>query len=127
MVDDKAGFGTRYFFYVFSFNVIDFYFFLTFAFGVVGSQASGFLEGLVGEFFSFGFDNDVGAGESFGMEPPVAAVCELEGDFFVLEVVFSHVDIETVSGAVVEGFAFIFDFFLRGFSSDIAGLDKFFL
>ena len=38
------------------------------------------------------------------MEPPVISGCELESQLIILEIVFSHIDIKTVTGYVVERF-----------------------
>ena len=44
----------------------------------------------------------MGAGDSLRVKPPVAAVGKLEVEFFVLVVVFSDIDMESVTGKVVE-------------------------
>ena len=64
-----------------------------------------FLESAVGQFFSLGFYDDVGAGNSLGVKPPVTAVCDLKGQIFVLQIVFSDKNIKAVIAAIVEGLA----------------------
>ena len=84
-----------------SLNIVDLDLIIVPAFGVPGSQGSGFLEGTVRKLFALGPDYYMGTRNSFGMEPPVIAVGNLEGHFLVLVVVLSNVNIEAVCGAVV--------------------------
>ena len=46
----------------------------------------------------------MGAGDLFGMEPPVAAICGFEGEFIVLNIIFAYIDIKSVAGEIVERF-----------------------
>ena len=64
------------------------------------------------------------------MEPPVISSCELESQLIILEIVFAHIDIKTVTGYVVERFGFRLGFlaFLVGVVTfDIAVLGELFL
>ena len=54
----------------------------------------------------------MGAGHSFGVEPPVISVGNLESKFVILEIIFSNINIKTVAGTIVERFTFGFLFFL---------------
>ena len=67
---------------------------------------AGFLEETVGQVgAAFCLYDDMGAWDAFGVEPPVIACGQLEGELLVLVVVLSHIDVETVGGNVVEGLA----------------------
>ena len=48
----------------------------------------------------------MGSGHFFGMEPPVISCCLFKCQFIILEVVFAHKDIESVTGNIVERFGF---------------------
>ena len=96
MVDNKAWFPAGGFFDLFFLDVVDFDFFRVTAFGVVSGQSAGFFEGAVRELLSFTLDDDVGARDAFGMEPPVVACGEFEGQFFVLEVILAHIHMEAI-------------------------------
>ena len=52
----------------------------------------------------------MGARHFFCMEPPVIACGKLKGQLIILEVVFSNVDIKTVTGYIVERFGFSLGF-----------------
>ena len=79
MVDDEAWFSAGCFFDLFFLDVVDFDFFRVTTFGVVSGQSAGFFEGAVRQLLSFALDNNVGARDAFGMEPPVVACGEFEG------------------------------------------------
>ena len=96
MVDDEAWFSAGCFFDLFFLDVVDFDFFRVTAFGVVSGQSAGFFEGAVRQLLSFALDNNVGARDAFGMEPPVVACGEFEGQLFVLEVILAHIHIEAI-------------------------------
>ena len=92
MVDYKAGSCVWDFAEVFSEGVIDLDLLVGLVRGIVGSEAGGFEEEAVGQLregLAAGFYDDVGAGNIFGMEPEITAVCDFEGYFFILVVVFS--------------------------------------
>ena len=78
MVDDEAWFSAGCFFDLFFLDVVDFDFFRVTTFGVVSGQSAGFFEGAVRQLLSFALDNNVGARDAFGMEPPVVACGEFE-------------------------------------------------
>ena len=69
----------------------------------------------------------MGAGDSLGVEPPVAAGGKAEGQLFVLVVIFSHINVIAVTAYIVEGNAGDFHLFPPGgaFSADIAAFDQF--
>ena len=68
----------------------------------------------------------MGAGDSFGVEPPVAAGGEFEGELVVLEIIFSHIDMEAVAAYIVERLASDFNFFTAASSADIAAFHQLF-
>ena len=102
MVHNKSRRGSRNFLQVLSLNIIDFHFLISTSLGVVGGQRPGFLEDAVREFLSLSLYNDMGSRDSLCVEPPVAAVGELEVQFLVLIVVLSDIDMESVAGEIVE-------------------------
>ena len=64
------------------------------------------------------------------MEPPVISGCKLESQLIILKIVFSHIDIKTVTGYVVERFGFrlgFLAFFVSVVTFDIAVLSELFL
>ena len=70
----------------------------------------------------------MGAGDSLRVKPPVAAVGKLEVEFFILVVVFSDIDMESVAGKVVERAACDLYLFSSGIMAfDIAVFRKLFL
>ena len=96
MVDDEAWFSAGCFFDLFFLDVVDFDFFRVTTFRVVSGQSAGFFEGAVRQLLPFALDNNVGARDAFGMEPPVVACGEFEGQFFVLEVILAHIHMEAI-------------------------------
>ena len=42
----------------------------------------------------------------FGMHPDIISLCELKGQFFILVVVFSYINIVAITGNIMEGFGF---------------------
>ena len=63
----------------------------------------------------------MGAGHSFGVEPPVISVGNLESKFVILEIIFSNINIKAITGTIMEWFTFGFLFFLTAhFPADIA-------
>ena len=58
--------------------------------------SAGFFEGAIRKLLSFTLDDDMGARDAFGMEPPVVACGEFEGQFFVLEVILAHIHMEAI-------------------------------
>ena len=85
-------------------DIIDLYLGSRVSFGVPGGQAACFFEGTVRKFTVFGADDHVGTCHLLCMEPPVISGCELEGQLIILEIVFSNIDIKTVTGYIVERF-----------------------
>ena len=106
IINHKARRGTIRFFYIFSLQIINLKLFNIASFRIVAGKSCRFLKSAVRQFFSLGLYNDVGAGNTFGMELPVTAVCDLEGQLFVLQIVFSDKNIKAIITAVVEGLAF---------------------
>ena len=68
MVDDKSRSASGRLFYVLSLNIVDIDLVIVPAFGVPGSQGSGFLEGAVRKLFALGPDYYMGTRNSLGME-----------------------------------------------------------
>lgn len=46
------------------------------------------------------------------MEPPVIPNCKMESELVILQIIFTDIDMETVTGDIVERFIFILTFFL---------------
>ena len=60
------------------------------------------------------------------MEPPVVAFRELKGQFIVLQVVFTYIDVESIRRYIVEGLGCDFCFLVSGGTFvNITGLDQF--
>ena len=105
VVDYKAGGAACGFFNVFALNVINLHFFAAAALGVPGSDGPCFLKGAVRKLSSLCFHHNMGTGNALGVEPPVAAACDFEGDFLILVIIFADIDVEAVRGQVVIGAA----------------------
>ena len=77
----------------------------------------------------------MGARESFGVEPPIISGGKFEGQFFILKIVFSYIEVKAIFGDIVEGFAgdtgrFIFGasfFCISGFAQFVLQLGQIFL
>ena len=96
---------------MFSLDIINFYLFIGASLRIPGSQGTGFFKYPVRKLLSLCADNNMGAGNSFGVEPPVISSRDLEGQLLILVVVFSNIDIKSVSRTVVIGTAGDFRFF----------------
>ena len=49
----------------------------------------------------------MGAGDVLGMEPQIAALCQLEGDIFILIIVAAHINVVAVTGKEVVGLGLV--------------------
>ena len=58
------------------------------------------------------------------MKPPVIAGGKLKGQFVILKIIFSHIDVETVAGKIVEGLAGDFLLLHARLSADISAGDQ---
>ena len=96
MVNDKSRCSTGHFPDMLSLNVVNLHLLVLPALGVVSGQGAGLLKYVVGQLFSLRLYNDVGAGNALCVEPPVAAIRQLEGEFVVLVVVLANVDVKSV-------------------------------
>ena len=74
-----------------------------------------------------GFYDDVGAGHSLGVKPPVVAGGEFKRQFLVLVIVLPDIDVISVGGTVVERFALNLGLLVGALPADIAVFDQFFL
>ena len=128
MIHNETGSSAGNFFQILSLDIIDFHLLVSPSLGVIGSQRSGFLKNAVRQLLSLGLYDHMGAGDSLRVKPPVAAVGKLEVEFFILVVVFSDIDMESVAGKVVERAACDLYLFSAGIMAfDIAVLRKLFL
>ena len=84
MVNDKAGGAASGFFYVLALNIVDLHLLIAAALRIPGSQGAGFLKNSVRQLSSFGFDDNVRAGNPLGVKPPVAAAGKFKGDLLIL-------------------------------------------
>ena len=105
MVDDKTGSSSGGFFDMLALDIIDLYLLIAPTLGVPGSQSAGFLKYPVRQLFSLCLYYHVGPGDALGVEPPVSAAGDFEGDLLVLVVVFSYIDMKAIGGKIVEGAA----------------------
>ena len=69
----------------------------------------------------------MGAGHLLGVEPPVIAGGELEGQLVVLVVIFPHINVKTVAADIMIRPAGDFLFFRVAFSPDVAAFRQLFL
>ena len=97
------------------------------AFGIITGEFSGFLKDAVRQFVVAGFYDDVGAGHSFGVKPPVVAGGKFKRQFLVLVIVLPDIDVISVGGTVVERFALNLGLLVGALPADIAVFDQFFL
>lgn len=107
IIDDKSGCRSVWFFHIFALQIINFKLFGVAPFGVVACKPRRLLKGTVRQLFAAGLYNDMGAGNALGMKPPVPAVGDLEGQFLVLQIVFSDINVKAVAAEIVEGLAFL--------------------
>ena len=127
MVDDKARFCAGNFFDVLFFNIVDLDLFLTAPGGIVGGKARGVFKGSVGKLPALRADDDVGAGTSLGVEPPVVPDGEFKGQLFVLQVVFAYINGKSVAADIMEGAAGDLNLFGAALAADVAAFDQLFL
>lgn len=88
IIDHEARLGTGRLFDLFFLDIVDLHLFLLPALRIVGSKPAGLFKSPVRQFLPFGLYYYMGAGNTFGMEPPVISVGEFEGQFIVLEIIF---------------------------------------
>ena len=113
MVNHESGRGSGYLLDVLFLDVVDFHLVVVTALGIVGGQGSGFFKETVGKVgAALCLCDDMGAGDAFGVEPPVVACCQFKGELLILVVVLSYVNVEAVGGNVVEGLAGDFRLFV---------------
>lgn len=103
IVHNESGLGAGRLLHMLLLDIVDFYLILLAALGVVGGETGSLFESAVWQFLSFRLDNNVGTGFLLGVEPPVVAGGEFEGQLVVLEIVFSHIDMKAVAGEIVKG------------------------
>ncbi len=97
IIDHESRLGTGRLFDLFLLNVVDLHFFLLSAFGIVGGKSARLFKSTVRQLLPFGLYHHMGAGDAFGMEPPVVTGGEFEGQFIVLEIIFSYINMEAVT------------------------------
>ena len=115
MVNHESRCGSGYLFNVLFLDIVDFHLVIVTAFGIVGGQGTGFFKEAVGKVgAALSFYDDMGSGNAFCVEPPVVSCGQLEGEFLILVVVLSHVNVEAVRRNVVEGLAGDFRLFVAG-------------
>ena len=70
----------------------------------------------------------MGAGDTFGVEPPVIACGKFKGQLFVLNIILTDVYMKAVRGNVMQRFAcdfLLFLIFAAAFTSDITEIHQF--
>ena len=127
IIDHEARLGTGRLFDLFFLDIVDLHLFLLPALRIVGSKPAGLFKSPVRQFLPFGLYHYMGAGNTFGMEPPVISVGEFEGQFIVLEIIFSHINMKSVAAQIMEGLAGDLCFFRAALSADLAALGQFLL
>ena len=126
MVYDEAGFAAVCFFYVFLFRIINFCFILSSSFGIIGGKLCGFFKSPVRECIAACFHDNMGTGDSFGVEPPVVAGGKAESQIIVLEIIFTYINMVSVTADIMERTAGDFHFFVAAFPADVAIFNQFF-
>ena len=81
---------------MFLLDIINFNFILSFVLGIKGGESCRFFKGTIREFLPLCLDDDVRAGGSFCMEPPVISGGKFKGQFIVLIIVFTNIDMKSV-------------------------------
>ena len=127
IVYNKAGRAAVRLFYVLFLEIVNLNLVVVPAFGIITGEFSGFLKDAVRQFVVAGFYDDVGAGHSFGVKPPVVDGGIFNRQFLVLVFVLPDIDVISVGGTVVERFALILGLLVGALPADIAVFDQFFL
>ena len=125
VVYHKSRLSAVWLFHMFLFHIVDLYFFTSPLTGIIGGEPAGFLKSRIRELCSAGFYDHMGAGGFFGVKPPVVSRGEAESQIFVLQVVFSYIDMKSVAGDVVEGLAFGLPLLFAGSLPDVSGAGQF--
>ena len=87
IIDHEARLGTGRLFDLFFLDIVDLHLFLLPALRIVGSKPAGLFKSPVRQFLPFGLYHYMGAGNTFGMEPPVIAACNFKSKLFILIVI----------------------------------------
>ena len=112
---------------MFFLHIVDLHLFGFRILGVMGSQAGRLLESAVRHFVSAGLYDNVGAGRSFGVEPPVVPCGKVESQFIVLEIILPDIHVIAVRRNIVEWLTGDLDFLFGKFAPDVSGRDQLFL
>ena len=127
IVHDKSWFAAVWFLDMFFLHIVNLYFFSAAHAGIVSREPAGVLEYGIGHLLARGFDDDMGAGGVFDMEPPVVACGKMEGELVILQIVFSHIHMIAIAGEIMERRVFYFHLLFGKFPAHIAGADELFL
>ena len=101
MVNYKTWLCSSWLFYKLAFNVVNFSLWCSLCLGIVNSKTSSLFIGAVWHFSAICLNNDVRSWCFFGMHPDIISLCELKGQFFILVVVFSNIDIKAIRRKIV--------------------------
>ena len=126
MVNDKSRLLAFHFFDVLFLHIVHLYLWTSIIFGIKSSKLSGFFKDPVRKLFPVGFDNYMGSGHFFCVEPPVVPRRKRKGQLLVLEIVFPYIDIVTVAGTIMKREAFKCFLFLCELPANVATLSQFF-
>ena len=106
MVDHESRSSSCNPFDVFSLNIVDLHLVIIPALGIVSCQGSRLLKKPIRKaLLVLRFNDHMGAGDSLSVEPPVISRGYLKGEFIVLVIIFSYIDVITIRGQIVEGAA----------------------
>ena len=78
------------------------------------------LRSSIRQFSSIGSDDDVRTRSLLCMEPPVIPNCKMESELVILQIIFTDIDMETVTGDIVERFIIYFDFLFCISAADVS-------
>ena len=113
---------------MFFLDIVNLYFLVSPAPGIIGRQTGCLLKSAVGKFFRVSdFHHHMGTGHLFGMKPPVISRGEFESQFIVLVIILAHIHMKAVTADIGVGPAGDFLLFCGTLSADIAALGEFLL
>ena len=86
-------------------HIINLYFFTSALAGIVCRKPSGFFKCGIRKLGSAGFYNYMGTGSFFRVESPVISGSKMEGKLFILQIIFSYINMKAVAGNIMKRFA----------------------
>ena len=97
IINHKPGFCSIWFLDMLLFDVVNLDFITAAVLGVISSQPSGLFKSTVRKFITIRLDNNMGTWSTFCVKPPVTAICKRESQFIVLDIIFTNVNVISVT------------------------------